>query len=383
MRKKYIFGKKLYISILTSIVVLITTIATTFAWVGVFANSTFEQFDIEIKASSLEEYGIEISATGEENTFSDSISSSQIKRQILTNWGYRNVSMLTDESVNSLFSTLNMHQCTNTPILNSNNTIQKLGDFRTIENNITKQYFKFDIYIASTRFYEGNSSSSFLLDVYLNQGLLYSPVKKYDLIGPVPFPNSFVSPLNNLPVGINAITGNDEVPKTIYSSAAASARVAFEKYEVVAKGNPNLYEGKEPISTVIYTGDSYDYPTYDEVNNQYEFGGILPNDSNFAVMYYNYYDFVNAKNGISHVSVPNSIYSIRGVESSTADKTLHSNTNHLIDSENSNEKIGLTNMMKVTVSFWLEGWDADCYSILDRNPITLSLSFGIVNEDIF
>jgi hypothetical protein len=192
-----------------------------------------------------------------------------------------------------------------------------------------------------------------------------------------------VSPLNNLPIGINAITGNDEVPKTFYSSAAASARVAFEKYEVVAKGNPNLYEGKQPISTVIYTGDSYDYPTYDEVNNQYEFGGISPYDSNFAVMYYNYYDFVNAKNGISHVSVPNSIYSLRGVESSTADKTLHSNTDHMIDSENSNEKIGLTNMMKVTVSFWLEEWDADYYSILHRNPITLSLSFGIVNEDIF
>jgi hypothetical protein len=34
--------------------VLMTTIATTFAWVGVFANSTFKQFDIEIKASSLE-----------------------------------------------------------------------------------------------------------------------------------------------------------------------------------------------------------------------------------------------------------------------------------------------------------------------------------------
>ena len=61
MRKKYIFGKKLYISVLTSILVLLTTVATTFAWVGVFANSTFESFNIGIKASSLEEYNVEIS----------------------------------------------------------------------------------------------------------------------------------------------------------------------------------------------------------------------------------------------------------------------------------------------------------------------------------
>ena len=54
MRKKYIFGKKLYISVLTSILVLLTTVATTFAWVGVFANSTFESFDIDIKLSNLE-----------------------------------------------------------------------------------------------------------------------------------------------------------------------------------------------------------------------------------------------------------------------------------------------------------------------------------------
>ena len=71
MRKKYIFGKKLYISILTSILVLLTTVATTFAWVGVFANSTFDQFDFNIKSSSLEEYGIEISLSGKENSFSD------------------------------------------------------------------------------------------------------------------------------------------------------------------------------------------------------------------------------------------------------------------------------------------------------------------------
>ena len=40
-------------------------------------------FDIDIKLSNLEEYGLEISLTGEEGTFSDTISSEEIKKAIL------------------------------------------------------------------------------------------------------------------------------------------------------------------------------------------------------------------------------------------------------------------------------------------------------------
>ena len=381
MRKKYIFGKKLYISVLTSILVLLTTVATTFAWVGVFANSTFESFDVIIKASALEEYGIVISATGEEGTFSDSISSTSIKRQILANWGYHDSEVMDDNRVNNLFSSLNMHQCTNTPVVNGNK-IQKLGQFKTIEGNDTRQYYKFDIYISSTRFYEKSSSSSFLLDAYLNPGLLQAKTKQYRLLGTVPFPSSYVSPLTDLPNGIRAINGGEEFLE-VNSNVASAARVAFEKYEVVERGVPSLYEGKEPISTIIYSGDSYNYPTYNEISNLHEFGGILPDAYNFAALYYNYYDFVNAKNGVNRVSIPSELYSIRGVESETADRTLHSTTNHLIDSQNNDEKIGLSTMMKVSISFWIEGWDADCYSVLDRNPITLSVSLSLANEETF
>ena len=381
MRKKYIFGKKLYISILTSILVLITSVATTFAWVGVFANSTFQEFDIKIKSSSLEEYGIEISATGEEGTFSESIDGVIIKRQILTNWGYNNVDLLDDERVEAIFSTLNMYQCTNTPVL-KDGKIQKLGQFKTIENNNTRNYFKFDIYIAATRYYEGTSGSNFLLDVYLNQGLVTSNVKKYKLNGSVSYPSSFINPLINLPDGVNGISGGDEFT-TVYVNPASATRVAFEKYEVTTRGNFSYYEGKEPISTIIYSGDSYNYPTYNEITNVHEFGGILPDDYNFAVKYYNNYDFVFARNGVNSVSVPSSIYNIRGPESNTCDLPLHSTNNHLIDPNNENEQIGLSKMMKVSVSFWIEGWDADCFSVLDRNPITLSVSLQTANEENF
>ena len=98
MRKKYIFGKKLYISVLTSILVLLTTVATTFAWVGVFANSTFESFDIDIRASKLDEYSLEISSDGV--NFSDSISFDSLKKQILMNWGYTEEQLYSDDKIN-------------------------------------------------------------------------------------------------------------------------------------------------------------------------------------------------------------------------------------------------------------------------------------------
>ena len=381
MRKKYIFGKKLYISVLTSILVLLTTVATTFAWVGVFANSTFERFDVNLKASSLEEYGIVISATGEEGTFSDSIDGITIKRQILKNWGYKNVEYMTAETVEALFSELNMHQCTTLPVVNGDK-LQKLGDFKTIENMDTMQYFKFDIFVSATSFYGNSDSSTFLLDAFINPGLLHASTKSFTLNKPITYESSFVNPLVDLPENINKVSGGDTIT-TGYSNVSSAARVAFEKYEVVQRGMPSMYEGKEPISTIIYSGDSFNYPTKNTNNGCYEFGGILPDSQNLAVLYYNQYDYKHSNNGVKHVSVPSDIYNVRGVESVTADKTLHSNTNHLIDSQNVDEKIGLTSMMKVTVSFWIEGWDADCFSILDRNPITLSISLGLVNEEVF
>lgn len=382
MRKKYIFGKKLYISILTTILILLTTVATTFAWIGVFANSTFESFSIDVKSSGLEEYGILISATGEENTFSDSIDSIDIKKQILKNCGKRNVDSMSNETVDAVFATINMDQCTNAPIV-SGNKLKKLGQFKTIENNIATNYFKFDIYVCATRFYESESSSNYLLDAYLNPGLITGTTKKYDLNGELFYPTSFNNPLNSLPANITPITGGDSI-SSVYVNSGSSCRVAFEKYQVVEKNHPEQYSStSEPISAVIYSGDSYDYPTYNSSTNTHEFGGILPDDTNFAVQFYNILDFMHANNGVSSVSVPSSIYSIRGVESETRDKTLHSTTNHLIDSENTDEQIDLNSMMKMTVYFWFEGWDSDCFAVIDRSSVSLSISIGVANEEEF
>ena len=382
MRKKYIFGKKLYISILTSILVLLTTVATTFAWVGVFANSTFDTFDVLIKSSSLEEYGIVISATGEEDSFSDSIDGMTVKKMILKNWGYSESLLNDEERVEQLFSLLNMHQCTTLPITDGN-IIRKLGDFKTIEKMSTHNYFKFDIYISGIQLYPGSSSSSFLLDVYLGDNLVTSSQKTYAPPKPVTFPSDFSNPLTDLPTGITKISGGETLT-TITHNPSKACRVAFEKYEVVEKGKPELYgDSSEPISTVIYSTDKYNYPTYNTDLASYEFGGILPNESNFAILNYNQADYKYANNGIKKVTMDENIYGIRGVTGTNPDVILSSNTNHLIDSANPNEQINLSQMMKVSIYFWIEGWDSDCINTLNQNLLTLGVVLNTANEDIF
>ena len=377
MRKKYIFGKKLYISVLTSILVLLTTVATTFAWVGVFANSTFESFDVIIKASGLDEYGIVISSSGEEGTFGDSIPSIEIKRQIVKNWGY-NPDRYDDNSIEAIFSTYNLHQCTNIPVI-ENNQLKRLGEFKTIEQINTKHYFKFDIYLSATKYYEKSNGSDFLLDAYLKNTIFEGTPKSFILDGDLQYPQTFINPLTNIPNKYKAIT-NETVISNVVLNSASAARVAFEKFSVHNIGDISSYDAETPKSAIIYSGDTYNYPTYDTESETYEFGGILPNDENFAIMYYNKYDKRYSTNGIKSVSIPQQVLNTRGVDSITGDKILSNSTNHLINSTNNNEKITLGQMIKVRVYFWIEGWDSDCFNAINNSPIKLNIQFGASNE---
>ena len=398
MRKKYIFGKKLYISVLTMIVVLLTTVATTFAWVGVFANSTFDTFTFNIVRSDLsDDYNIIVSSTGKTGTFSDSIDSYDIKRQILKNWGYDESLFLKEDSLGNLknneekidtyYSVLNLDQVTTLPVVESNSLV-RLGDFHDIYGESSKKYFKFDIYIAIEQI-GMNSTSDFNLDVFLGTESLQGRTKGKDLLNPVTYGSNFTNPYVNmintaslvLPDGHTPVKANHAIQYAQVDSKYAS-RLAFEKYEVVEKGNPDSYSNKAPKSCVIYTGDDYEYPVLLDSSSQlYDFGAILPNEQNFAILNYNSseWEFINWKYWV--MSLPDDIYDIRGPESSTKDLMLNTETNHLIDSSNSNEVIGINDMMKMTVYFWFEGWDADCWNAINLSPVTINIDLKMKNEE--
>ena len=60
--------RKMSISVMVSLLVLVTFGAITFAWVGISTYSRIENFDLDLEVQELKEYGLEISLTGLENS---------------------------------------------------------------------------------------------------------------------------------------------------------------------------------------------------------------------------------------------------------------------------------------------------------------------------
>ena len=76
--------KKLYISILTSMLVLVTIVATTYAWVGILTYSNFDNISMNLEISdSNRTYQLLISTTGEVGSYGDSIPYMDVQKAIM------------------------------------------------------------------------------------------------------------------------------------------------------------------------------------------------------------------------------------------------------------------------------------------------------------
>lgn len=349
--------RKIYLSIVVVVLCLITLSATTFAWVGIFTSSTFDKFDIKLNNSELEEYGIEISLTGEEGTFSNSVDIIELKKQILINFGTNMNYINTPEAINYAFKNLNMHQCTVKP-----NEDKTFPDFLDVYNQPTRRYFRFDLYISANQLYDSGVVSNYILDVYLTGDLLQGAVDQKNLINKFTYPSDFV---NNVP---NGIQPNTVISRNVKMNSANACRVAIQKYNVVEKYKPELYdEGSYVLDNIIYHVGTEE-PTIDPETGIYCFGGILPDKYNLAT-----YDW-NTKFKDKFKFVPDWALN-RG-------DILFDNTkaNKIIDSKKVEEQITVESMMKMTIYFWIEGWDADCIDIIDLDTITMSLNFSTKGE---
>ena len=79
--------RKIYMSLFTTLFILLTCVVTTFAWVGIFTTSTLGSFDLNLMVQDPkdgEDY-LRISATGEENTFDEAVALTDIQTQIMSN----------------------------------------------------------------------------------------------------------------------------------------------------------------------------------------------------------------------------------------------------------------------------------------------------------
>lgn len=352
------FIRKVYLSIMVSILCMITLVTTTFAWIGFLDTSSFEKFDINLNSSELEEYGIEISLTGENGTFGSSVDSAELKKTILINMGYDASKLSTStnsdrQNVEKVFSNAYLAQCSSNP---KNNVFPEFKDFF---NNVTKKYYKFDIYISAYRAFNDGSSSDFYLDAFLTGDLFQGTKDTRNLINEFTYPSSLV---NN---SINGIQPNTSLKNNITVDSSSACRVAIQKYSVAAKYDTAWYDvNNTPTDLIIYQGGSA-MPTYDSKTGVYSFGGILEDEYNLALCDY------NRKHPSDKKTVPSELLDRNDLEYNL------NGGNQIIDSSKNEEKMGVDQMMKLTIYFWIEGWDSDCFDIINKNPITLNLNFSI------
>lgn len=370
MQAKYI--KKVYISLMSIVLLMLTAVTTTFAWVGFLDTSFFDDFEINLDANELGEYGLEVSLTGEENTFSSSIDEIDLKRQVLKNAGYSNVDNMSNDQVEKTKFTID--QC----------TVQRsgaaMGQFIDIHGNYTKNYFKFSIYLRSYRSADiVDDDSTYYMDAFLNDNIFVGVSETNKLMndftyptnnGIIEFPKTYkYDSINN---GLyemsypsytsNNLVKNPNVSGNITVNPISASRLAVEIQKPVEMYDTSTYHGI--ANTIIYQGGTQ-YPTYNSSTGEYSFGGILPDDYNIAV-----YDYNNKiMDGYTAKSVPQ--WALQRGDIEFVNDGI---TNRIIDSNDS--KVGINQMVKITFYFWYEGWDADCFSIINQKPVALNLSFS-------
>ena len=345
--------RKFYLSILITLLCAITLSMTTFAWIGLLTSSSIDNFQIGINVSDLQEYGIELSLTGEEGSFSTSINQTELKKEILKNYGINTNYYDSEEAVNFDFNRIKLDSCS-VEVYDDNT----FSSFLDVENKVTTKYFKFDIYISAFKTYESGSVDDYNLDAYLTGNLFSGTIATSNLINEFIYPSDFV---NN---GPNALVAGVRLKEQLTVDSSSACRLAIQKHNVVEKGHPELYENyDEVIDYVIYQGGTA-MPTYDPETKVYSFGGILEEKNNVALAEYNKKFPYNKKLLPEWALKRNDlVYDVTSF-------------NQIIDSKQANQKVTTSSMMKMTISFWFEGWDADCFDVINNEPVTLNLNFS-------
>lgn len=363
--------RKLYISILASVMILLTSIATTFAWVGMLTTSSLGSFDIGLKVEDLDnEYFLTISSTGNSGDFSDHIPLIDIQNQIMDNMGIDCSLIVRDNAaaVNSHFA----NNAIMTPVTTDKNLsyFREIGDITAQDTNLytSKKFYKFDIYLSVDTNLAVDFNTKINANVFFEniETALTGVICDGHLVGENPFKNeTFSSPYAILPT----------LPRYgMKINSEYAARLAFKIYEPISI--ESSYTDNSPVNRVVIYQKGTKYPTYDSSTGLYCFGGILPEEYNLAIkeiekLYGFNLDITNdAQERInSDVFMTKDNYHIW---ESPADSDVNdtSGTNYLGIYKNVRTKL------KISVYFWFEGWDADCLNFIDRQKVDLGISFA-------
>ncbi len=382
MRKYF---NKLYLSIALVVLSLLTMVATTYAWVGLLTSTTFDEFTINLQeheSDEISEYTIKLSLDGV--NFADSINPIELKRYLLHNidptGDYKNYTkknqqgkyIVSDNVVERDYNKLRVDQCTVQRSEELNGTLStRFEHFRNMKGETTNNLLKFDLYLAIEKNVTGGEEdqSEKKLDLYLrgskplftaddsNNGI-YS----FNLFNSVQYPNAYGSYLGNPILGDapSQIHPNQTINGNVKVDITTSCRMAIEKFKAMPKGDPSNLTYDDEI--FIYQTGSF-YPTHDASTGVYDFGGVLPSEYNFARLYYN---TIYKDNPIGEV--PDLV--LRRGDTIYQDDGI---VNHIV---NQGDEVTTAKMVCLRIYFWYEGWDSNCFEIIDNKKITLNLEFN-------
>lgn len=353
MLKKLI--RKMYISILTCVLVLCTTITTTYAWLGSLPYSNVGKFSLAVDFEQ-GDYSLKISADGE--NFYESLTDVQVKRAVLIGTGnYTESELVSDDTVLTKFDEMRKEfDAVTTDINPLTNTLTSFTD--VAGNVMTEDFVKFDIYLKAENEIEvaegSTPDTTTPLDVYFsNTEIITGVVSSYNLS-------------ENFVFGEDCeydVLKNTQFKRVTIDTANA-ARLAITKYNSVS--TEEVDKVYNPTKTTIYTPGN-DEPSYDATTKVYNLGGMLLKKSNLALSYFN-------KKFGKNYEIPSNM--LRANNPNYKDQYL--NCNNVISSTTDNFTI--ESIIKLTVYFWFEGWDADCLDAVLTKEVTIELSFTSVNH---
>ncbi|MCR5787019.1 MAG: hypothetical protein K6G28_04895 [Acholeplasmatales bacterium] len=328
------FVRKIYFSMFVSILLVITVVTTTFAWYSTQQNAVVSDFTIGIggaKNEQSEESGLELSVTGLEGSFKDTLEGTDVMRAILLQRGYENAFSLSEKDVKNIYSNLKFTTVSPNDYKDLTNGFHTVNKYAEKEEK--EEFFSLDLYVSiNNEKYEDIIGSTPLY--FATEQMATSPDRTVDLL---------VGPFNHPNLGL--------LPNQITVNATNAARMGVVTYKPVEKYKP---QDSDLYSSKIYSFSS-NTPTIR--NGVYNFGG-MNNDYNMMLEYYNRI----MKDNYNSLIIPDDVKE-RG-----EDQLIYSQ-------EVFPSSLGCTTktMVKLKVYFWLEGWDSDCFNAINHSTIDFSI----------
>lgn len=379
-------SKKLYISIFAFLLAFIVVGTTTFAWLKLNPNAFFDELSIQLDTSG----DLRISVVGDDDSYKNNLDNTDMKYAVvakrLSEKGYKlkctkNADKtlsyyFVDDSNNNVSVDVDAeYSKLKLAALTSSDGVTFRNKFDTVMRD---GYLSFDIYFKS----DTNSTQT----VYFsNREIAYE---------------EYVIPKTEIVVK-EAISSDDLIDK-IHADFSTYDMLTGTKldFDVSNKNTFDYKEGIEEYYPSVYANEAARFSIYTTVNDVENFNGIYEIDAghgsyatkdmtdaiysnalgarydaskNAALTYYNNYILSNEDNEqrMNEVIHPTLKYlelpeTYKGLDTEEAAEILVLNEgNHW----------GANGRAKMTMSLWLEGWDADCVDFVLDQELAIRMSF--------